>query len=287
LTARKSTPETKAPALLTIGREEAREKIIDRIDKGKAIVGAEINTQNAFESMKQEYYKWDEYNEELLKRIFSTDELKDEYRGFFGSMFAHERSWFEELNDYRKSISEKIRLLESMVERLELIPIREGVSTNTIGGQKSITVGNRVFVVHGHDNEARETIARYIERLGLEPIILNEKANEGKTIIEKFERHSDVGFAVVILTPDDVGNTKDKSSELNHRARQNVILELGYFAGKLTRARVCPLYKGDVELPSDIHGLIYTPIDDHGGWKILLARELKAAGFNIDMNKAI
>jgi predicted nucleotide-binding protein len=287
LTARKSTPETKAPAFLTIGREEAREKIIDRIEKGKAIVGAEINTENAFVSMKQDYYKWDEYNEELLKRVFSTDELKDEYRGFFGSMFAYERSWYDQLSDYRKSISEKIRLLESIVERLELIPIKEGVVTKTISGEKTIAVGNRVFVVHGHDNEARETIARYLEKLGLEPIILHEKANEGKTIIEKFERHSDVGFAVVILTPDDVGNTKDKPSELNYRARQNVILELGYFAGKLTRARVCPLYKGNVELPSDIHGLIYVPIDDHGGWKMLLARELKASGFNIDMNKAL
>jgi predicted nucleotide-binding protein len=101
----------------------------------------------------------------------------------------------------------------------------------------------RVFIVHGHASEAKESLARFLERVGLEPIILHEQPNSGRTIIEKFEVYADVGFAVVLLTPDDVGAPKDAPTELKPRARQNVIAELGYFYGKLSRHRVCALYK--------------------------------------------
>ena len=70
------------------------------------------------------------------------------------------------------------------------------------------------------------------------------------------------------------------------RARQNVILELGVFLGKLGRKHVCPLVKGDVETPSDYDGVVYTKLDDAGGWKMKLVQELKAAGFDVDANRA-
>ena len=125
-----------------------------------------------------------------------------------------------------------------------------------------------------------------IEKLGLEAIILHEQPNSGKTIIEKFEEHSDVSFAIVLLTDDDFGKGK-KDDNLNIRARQNVILELGYFIGKLTRNKVCPLYTSGVELPSDLHGLLYIEIDQEESWKFKLAKELKATGFDIDVNKIL
>ena len=100
------------------------------------------------------------------------------------------------------------------------------------------------------------------------PKILHEQANEGKRIIEKFEKHSAVGFAIVLLTSDDEGKAK-ASDNLNIRARQNVILELGFFMGKLGRSRVLPLYIEGVELPSDIQGLMYTLIDDGGNGGIV------------------
>ncbi len=145
-----------------------------------------------------------------------------------------------------------------------------------------------VFVVHGHDREIKEAVARFLEKLDLTPIILHEQANKGRTIIEKFEAHSDVAFAVVLLTPDDVGRasqTKAPKAPLTPRARQNVILELGFFLGKLGRARVCALYKGNVEIPSDVDGVIYVPYDDHGAWRMALAKELKESGLAVDMNK--
>jgi len=139
-----------------------------------------------------------------------------------------------------------------------------------------------VFIVHGHDGEAREAVARFLTNVGLKPIILREQANRGRTVIEKVEAHSDVGFAVVLLTPDDEGRAK--GGELEPRPRQNVLLELGYFMAQLGRDRVCTLKKGEVEIPSDFAGVVWEPMDSAGGWKASLGRELEAAGYNIDWN---
>jgi predicted nucleotide-binding protein len=146
--------------------------------------------------------------------------------------------------------------------------------------------GNRkVFLVHGHDEAARETVARFVERLGLELVILHEQASQGRTVIEKLERHGNVSFAIVLLTPDDEGR-KAGSHSLRPRARQNVVLELGYFIGRLGRSAVCALYKGDIEIPSDYLGVVFTPLDEGGGWRLSLAQEMKVAGLDVDLNKA-
>ena len=110
-------------------------------------------------------------------------------------------------------------------------------------------------------------------------------ASGGGTIIEKLERCSDVDFAVVLLTPDDVGAVATSKEQLNSRARQNVILELGYFIGKIGRTHVCVLLKGDIELPSDMLGVVYVSMNDVDGWHLRLGKELRSAGFEIDMNK--
>lgn len=146
-----------------------------------------------------------------------------------------------------------------------------------------LSMSQKVFIVHGHDGEARETVARFIGNLGLEPIILHEQANKGRTVIEKVEANSDVGFAVVLLTPDDFGRSKDEEN-LEPRARQNVLLELGYFIGKHGRDKVCALRRGQVSIPSDFAGVVWEEMDDRGAWKQALARELQAAGHSIDWN---
>lgn len=146
-------------------------------------------------------------------------------------------------------------------------------------------LSRKVFIVHGHDDGARETVARFLERIGLEAIILHEQANQGRTIIEKVVAHSDVGFAVVLLTPDDEGCVKGGRPE--PRARQNVLLELGYFIGRLGREKVCALKRGELEIPSDFAGVVWETMDSHGSWKQALARELEAAGHSIDWNKVM
>ena len=157
-------------------------------------------------------------------------------------------------------------------------------------GNKPAT--NKVFVVHGRDTGMKDTVSRFLEKLGLAPVVLHEQPNAGKTIIEKFETFSDVPFAVVLLSGDDLGGRrgavilKEGERMLNPRARQNVILELGFFFGRLGRERVCPLIQKDVEIPSDHDGVVYVPFDDAGAWRADLVKELKAAGFSIDANKA-
>lgn len=143
----------------------------------------------------------------------------------------------------------------------------------------------KIFIVHGHDDGARETVARFLERIGLEAVILHEQANQGRTIIEKVVANSDVGFAVVLLTPDDEGCVKGGTPE--PRARQNVLLELGYFIGRLGRDKVCALKRGTLEIPSDFAGVVWETMDSNGGWKQALARELEAAGHSIDWNKVM
>ncbi|HYG82245.1 MAG TPA: TIR domain-containing protein [Pyrinomonadaceae bacterium] len=151
----------------------------------------------------------------------------------------------------------------------------------------------RVFIIHGRDNEARLLVKDFLEALGLTVVILHEQAWGGRTIIENFEKHSNVNFAVALLTPDDIGKSiSDKHKELKPRARQNVIFELGFFIGKLGRDKVVVLYKNDpvrgpIEIPSDYQGVYYIGMDAAEGWKLPLAREIARTGIEIDLNRIV
>lgn len=146
------------------------------------------------------------------------------------------------------------------------------------------TISNRVFVVHGHDHETRDEVCRFLESLGLTSIILGEEPAKGRTLIEKLEEEGEVGFALILLTSDDFGAEKHRPDDRRPRARQNVILELGYFVGRHGRAKVIPLYGEGVEIPTDYHGVEYIPLS--GEWKLRLANELKAAGLPLSEGMA-
>lgn len=190
--------------------------------------------------------------------------------------------------DTRRYLSEgrqkAIALLQQAVKALEERIADAEPEPNGRDEKGSDRASDRIFIVHGHDEAPREALARFITSLGFEPIILHEQASQSATIIEKFEKHSlTAGFAVVLLTPDDVGGSSIHN--LQPRARQNVVLEFGYFLGSLGRARVCALVKDKVELPSDMHGIVYIPLDDAGAWRMAVAKELQAADYTIDWNK--
>lgn len=147
-----------------------------------------------------------------------------------------------------------------------------------------------IFIVHGHDSRMLSSVERWIRELGIEPIILHQQPDQGRTIIEKIEAYSDVGFAIVLLSPDDDGRRKrrrKKPDRFKPRARQNVILELGYFIGKLGRNKVHAIYRDqkNLELPSDFLGVLYTPFKKAKDWQSKIARELEAAGYSTDKNK--
>lgn len=148
----------------------------------------------------------------------------------------------------------------------------------------------QIFLVHGHDDVVKQSVARVVERLGFEPVILHEQPNRGRTIIEKFTDYSNVGFAIILLSADDIGyDAKKQPAIAQARARQNVILEMGFFLGKLGRERVFVLYPedGKLELPSDYSGVLYTKYDAAGRWQLELVQELKATGYDVDANKLV
>lgn len=166
--------------------------------------------------------------------------------------------------------------------------LQKSAEGETIERKQRVTAaGKHVFIVHGRDQGTKEQVARFLEKLALRPVILHEQPSQGRTIIEKFEDYSDVAYAVVLLTPDDVGKLVSEETEPLPRARQNVVFELGFFIGKLSRKRVCALYQEDIELPSDFKGVVYVPLDKGGAWKLSLVRELKAAGLEVDLDKAV
>ena len=187
---------------------------------------------------------------------------------------------------YVEGLESAASLLESMIGEIkEYWEDENPTPTTSAIDQNGQIDSKKVFVVHGRDNEARERVARFLEQLELTPVILAEQSNQGRTIIEKFERHAQAAFAVVLLTPDDVGALESDKNNLGPRARQNVIFELGFFIGRLGRERVCALTNGEMQIPSDYAGVVYIPLDDADGWKIKLGKELKSAGLDINAER--
>lgn len=174
-----------------------------------------------------------------------------------------------------------INLIDTIIEELELFPKEVSIE---IANAKSID-RSKVFIIHGHDDGAKNEVARFVEKLGLEAVILHEQVNSGDTIIEKLEKYTDVGFAIVLYTSCDIGGVKTELDKLKPRARQNVVFEHGLLIGKIGRANVIALVKEEVEIPNDVSGVVYETMDSKGAWKFQLAKEIKASDYDIDMNK--
>lgn len=169
----------------------------------------------------------------------------------------------------------------------ELASLIESIENTLERARKTLHARREVFVVHGHDAAARLMVADFIRQVGLKPIILCEEPGGGLGILQQIERYSEVGFAVVLLTGDDMGYPRREPRAKRLRARQNVILELGFFLGKLGSSKVRCLYQDGVEMPTDYQGIIYIPQDPGGGWKLRLAREMKAAGVPVDLSQLV
>jgi len=182
------------------------------------------------------------------------------------------------------SLAGLIGLVEGLIAKHSLAVVSDDIKNIKQNFTPMNEEDKKVFIVHGRDREAKETLARFLEKIGLEAVILHEQPNSGRTIIEKFEIYSDVSFAIVLLTPDDVGSLLEEPNSSKHRARQNVILELGYFVGKLGRMNVCALNKANVEIPSDLHGILYIDFDESGAWKTKLAQELIQAKLEVKLD---
>ena len=228
-----------------------------------------------------EFTKWDNFTEQIIIKTFGkphenlTDYTSSRYAGEIWANMPDEA--FQE--NFVKSLNIRKKLLESFIEQLEAFGGIQKEQELIIS--KSIS-SRKIFIVHGHNEQAKTELALILTRLGFEPIILHEQPSQGMTVIEKFEKHSDVGFAFILLTPDDKGSQKGQEDKLLPRARQNVVFEFGSFVGKLGRERVCCLYTGDVELPSDLQGLVYLPFKSSiNEVRLDIVKELRAAGYEV------
>jgi predicted nucleotide-binding protein len=199
-------------------------------------------------------------------------------------------------HEARKYLAEgkdqSIALLQTAIGSLEHEIAEQEALSNSAAASSDVAPHtfdlSKVFIVHGHDSAPKSEMARFIEKLGFEPIILHERPNKGRTLITKFREEADgVGFAVVLMTPDDLGKAvSSEEAKPRLRARQNVVFELGFFIGKLGPERVAALVKGDIEPPSDFDGVAYISLDKED-WQRNLAMELKEAGYRIDWNKVM
>ena len=192
-------------------------------------------------------------------------------------------------------VSARYSTLNDFQDRINTILRQDGIMFELENGEIVASSDNiddtgkpkKVFIVHGKDNEVKLEVARVIEAMGFEPVILHEQASGGMTIIEKIEKYSDVGFGIILYTPCDIGYEKDKEDSKKFRARQNVVFEHGYLIARLGRDNVCALIKQGVETPNDISGIVYIPFDSNGGWKISLGKELKRSGYDVDLNSLL
>jgi len=229
-----------------------------------------------------EFIKWQKKVERFLKLYYHGG---DECADFANTSFSL-HIWTSGTPDsaWIKACADGLRETKAVFE-VYLEEMKNDDENDILENNKKQTgrSSNKVFVVHGHDGELKYAIARTLEKQNIEPIILSEQANLGATIIEKFERYSDVKAAICLFTEDDLGKAKS-DEDLKVRARQNVVFESGYFIGKLGRENVVLLANREIEIPSDLSGVVYT---DNTMWEIQVLKELREMGFAIDLNKAI
>ncbi len=266
--------------------DEVKETLKKQIDEGQEFITKPIHRMEYLKVRENEAAIWFSYTEKLLRTLFSG--------GIYANRFAMSDDKLVRVSSY--SLSQQIeqfhRIMELRLTELkkfhreaDLLKEAKPSIMSTAPIINTGMTGTKVFIVHGHDEAVKQKVARLLEHLEIKPIILHEIPNKSRTIIEKLEQESkDACYAIVLLTADDHGKSKNEE-EIKHRARQNVVLELGYFIAKLGRERVCALYEEDVELPSDFDGVLYTSLDSADAWQTKLAKELKAAGFDIDLNK--
>jgi hypothetical protein len=274
-------------------RSEAKSNLIEQIGKAEELKAKSITADAELAKAKGELSIFDSYNAEMLARLFDGDRYAREYMSVYQGPAAlmvgpdYALPLTSRVKYFQEDVESRITVLQSILARLDLIPESFGPPSAAPPGDDR---GRRdVFVIHGRDEAAKNAIAEFLRKVGLNPIILHEQPSQGRTVIEKLEKYSDTAYAVALLTPDDEGRPKtspeNTSANLIPRARQNVIFELGFLSGKLGRGRVCALLKGEVERPSDYDGVVYVPLDPNDGWKLKLATELKAAKMDADFSR--
>jgi predicted nucleotide-binding protein len=246
------------------------------------IVPEELFVRSLFADFKA----WDNNVRTLLEGAFTEPDPASAYPAVFNDTEFLTPTWEGDLEKVHHGLERRITALAIISSMLGIY--KESSEAVRVGQEHaSSRSSTTIFIVHGRSEGPKYQVARFLElATDATPIILHEQAKRGRVVIETLEEHAKTAaFAIVLLTADDYGGlaqTKDR----HLRARQNVVFELGFFIGALGRSRVAVLYEDSVELPSDMNGILYSVLDSQGAWKLDLGRELRAAGFAVDLNRA-
>lgn len=286
-TRRNANPSVPRTFMLTISNDDFKNRLTQRIEIGEELHSRQIQSQEDYNKLKHDTDIWTDYNFEMLKQVFNypDNDYMDSYNHagytFMGQMGEVQNN---PTQTKKNLIGYKLSELKSLLAKADLIKSEKANASSPTTTAKQLSK-TEVFIVHGHDDLAKTKTARFIEKLGLKPIILHEQTSSGKTIIEKIEEYSNVGFGIVLYTPCDKGCKNGDESKLLNRARQNVVFEHGYLIGKIGRQNVCALVRDEVEVPNDISGVVYVKMDADESWHLKVARELRSSGYDIDLNR--
>ncbi len=319
----KKRPEVPAqpPILPTVSAKETIELLTLQIDKGEELLKnkrlslQDVQGWNVFtkEILTEAFGPNPEYIDSII------------YAGEQQAHSAYEPEYILE-KERRKNFEITLTMLESCVEQLnpkpskseatskdgsqELEkgqnifvepPVHEGKEDLAVEIEKEITKteiitkaenmeksgSRKVVIINGHDEGKRMAVVNFIKNLDLEPVISHEQPGQGINLIKKFEQDPDVAFAITFLTADEYGYPRGKPEHSKPRSKQNVIFELGYLIGRLKQNLVCALYEEGLDLPSEYQSGVFIPYDEGGLWKLLIARNMKIANVDVDLNRAI
>jgi predicted nucleotide-binding protein len=284
---RDAGPRPEDRSAFKVSKADAEAKLRERIDLARELEGTEPKSAPELDKYKHAIAQWRDYNRTWLDTNLGG-EAADEYRAAAThSRHTRPRNPQQELSFLHEDVRDERAKLESILHRLDIWSSDLGPEImNRSGATRSSETDTPVFVIHGSDTTSAQIVARAIERAtGRDVIILREKPNSGRALIEKFEDHAEeASYAVALLTADDEGRRKGEATH-QARARQNVIFEMGYFYGHLGRRRVSVLLDPTVERPSDMAGVVYITFSEDGAWKHELFRDMEAQGFTINWSR--
>lgn len=262
------------PTELLYFKAEFNKVLLERIVLGDELFNRHIQSKTDLNKNKDDFYKWDNFNSEYLRKAFNKDlnEFKKSYdesiTSFFSS-FDIRNSPFQDVKNFKDKVNNKISRLKKIRDKID--HMKTSVLKNSVFKKpEHETLNSKIFIVPGQDYETLTKTISFIESLGFEAVILHDTV-EKKIIIDKIEQHLDVNFAIILYSP----NVEDQNIYLNH----------GYLIGKLGRNNVCVLVKENVEILNDISGIVYVSIDETDLWCYAIARELKKVRYNLDMKK--
>ena len=270
---------------IRIRRSVARDGYAATMDLARKIEVLDEQVRAANGGVPQDFEMWRSATEVALRTVMGGESplLESFHKVKYTAGFYHGGM---DTSGYRPAgVKKATAILEAAKSELKLrAELEQVIQTDESPDQRAVAAERgRIFLVHGHDDAHKHELARVLQSLtGNAPIVLHEQANGGRTLVEKLEDYAAVSaFAVALLTGDDVGRAKEDSVD-RARARQNVVFEAGYFAGRLGRRNVVLLHEPGVELPSDLSGVVYVPLDSAGAWKMKVAHEMSNSGMTVN-----